>query len=487
MPAETFEALGISLGALAEFEKKLRGDVVLPGTPCYEKDRQLANPAFQHYPKLIAYCEVIEDVRLSLEFAHSQDLWVACRAGGHSFGGYSVNSGMVIDVSRLKYVHVLPGAQLVQVGAGTNFGYLNAVLDEYGLHIPGGACEDVCVAGYMQGGGYGYTSRRYGMNCDNVAEFRMMLRDGEIVTASETQHVDLFWAVRGGTGGNFGVLLDVTYHAHALGPVWAFGRVWDIDDAPALLVALQKDFMKEGASGNLGYMGALAEYKGRKVFALQGIYTGAAAEGRDALAPLNAVATPIDAVENTGPYGKMDGWADNNPYPMPDLPDGEVKEAKQAGYIARTLGVDDWAGVVKFFRSSPGPYNTVVIEPYGGAINDYPVSGNAFIHRDVDMDFFVDVFWIDEADRAAAVRWLDRYMEYMQPYLNGHVYQNYPRVTLKDYRSMYFGAAFDRLLQIKNQYDPPPYFFHFQQSIKPYGDDDRPAGEAARDVRRRTG
>lgn len=478
---------GFSLAALCALEKAMRGNVVLPGSPGYEQDRQLANPAFQHYPRLVAYCEVIRDVRLCLEFARTQQLWVTCRAGGHSFGGYSVNSGMVIDISRIRDVHVLPGNQLVRVGAGTNFGHLNAVLDEYGLHIPGGACEDVCVAGYMQGGGYGYTSRRYGMNCDNVTELRMMLRDGRIVTANEDRNADLFWAVRGGTGGNFGVLLDITYRAHALGPVWAFGRVWDATDAPALLMALQSGFMKKGASRNLGYMAALAVHEKRHVFALQGIYTGPAEEGRAALAPLTAIAAPIDAVENTGPYCRMDGWADNNPYPLPDLPNTVVMEAKQAGYIARPLAQDDWKRIVDFFRSTPSPYNTVVIEPYGGAINDYPEFGNAFVHRNVDMDFFVDVFWLKEADRAAAINWLDSYMDFMRPYFNGHVYQNYPRVTLTDYRSMYFGAAFDALLHIKNKYDPPPYFFHFQQSIKPYDSGERPGVEGNPEILQRLG
>jgi FAD/FMN-containing dehydrogenase len=479
--------LEISYTALCELERKMRGNLVLPGSAGYDESRQLANPAFQHYPQVIAYCEVSRDVQLCLEFAHAQSLWIACRAGGHSFGGYSVNSGMVIDVSRMNSVDVIPGEQRVRVGAGTSFGHLNAILDEYGLHVPGGACEDVCVAGYMQGGGYGYTSRRFGMHCDNVTAFRMMLRDGRVVTASEERNPDLFWAVRGGTGGNFGVLLDITYRTHELGPVWAFGWVWDIDDAPSLLIELQKGFMKAGAPRDLGYMASMAEHENQKVFAMQGIYVGTGDDGRAALAPLKAVAQPKLEVENTGSYDKMNEWADSNPYPMPGLPDTEVKEAKQAGYIARPLGQDDWASIVGFFKSSPSAYNTVVIEPYGGAINDYPEFGNAFVHRDVDMDLFVDVFWIDDDDKAEAIRWLDDFMDLMEPFYNGHVYQNYPRDTLKDYRSMYFGAAFDALLHIKNKYDPPPYFFHYQQSIKPYDTSDQPGVKGYPDILERFG
>jgi FAD/FMN-containing dehydrogenase len=464
--------LGVDLGALCDLEKQLRGNAILRGAPGYDEARQEANPAFQRHPKLVVYCEVVEDVRRCLEFAHSQKLWVACRAGGHSFGGYSVNSGMVIDVSRIRYVHVLADQRVARVGAGTDFGHLNAVLDEYGLHVPGGACEDVCVAGYMQGGGYGYTSRRFGINCDNVLEFRMMLRDGRIVTANEHRNADLFWAVRGGTGGNFGVLLEIAYRLYELGPVTGFAWAWDIDDAPALLTCLQRDFMRSGASPQLGYMACLAVHETRRVLALQAIYTGAAAEGRSELASLRDVAEPIREVERTGPYYRINEWVNENPWPLPNLPDTGVSEGKQAGYIDRPLSHDDWQLVVDFYNTSSNAFNTVVIEPYGGAINDHPEFGNAFVHRDIDMDFFVDVFWTRDDERAEAIAWLDEFMGLMAPYFNGHVYQNYPRDTLPDYRHMYFGAAFDALLKIKNKYDPPPYFFDYQQAIKPYRDDE---------------
>ncbi|MDH5344885.1 MAG: FAD-dependent oxidoreductase, partial [Gammaproteobacteria bacterium] len=118
------EGPDFSLEALCELEKQLRGDVILPGSPDYEHARQQANPAFQYFPQLVAYCDVVRDVQLCLDFARTQKLWVACRAGGHSFGGYSVNSGMVIDVSRMNCVQVLPGERQVRVGAGTSFGHL---------------------------------------------------------------------------------------------------------------------------------------------------------------------------------------------------------------------------------------------------------------------------------------------------------------------------------------------------------------------------
>jgi FAD/FMN-containing dehydrogenase len=144
---------------LAALALVIQGDIVLPTDPNYQSDRQLANNAFQSFPQLIVYCEVFSDVRACLVFAKRCGLTVAVRSGGHSTAGLSANDDMVIDLSRLRYVVVNAAERTAIVGAGTNMGHLNAALDVYHLHVPGGSCHDVCVAGFMQGGGFGYTSR----------------------------------------------------------------------------------------------------------------------------------------------------------------------------------------------------------------------------------------------------------------------------------------------------------------------------------------
>ncbi|MEM7258905.1 MAG: FAD-binding protein [Pseudomonadota bacterium] len=474
-----FRHFGFTKASLKALSAALRGKLVLPDNPDYEQDRQESNPAFQSYPVVIVYCKVPNDVRLCLEFRKRWNIPVACRSGGHSTAGYSVNEGLVLDTSQLSFACVAPDRQSVTVGAGTNFGDLNSELNEYQLHVPGGACEDVCVAGYMQGGGYGYTQRLFGLNSDNVTGIRMMLHDGHIVIANDTQNTDLFWAVRGGTGGNFGVLLDITYKAHSLNEVWGFAWVWDINDAAALMEKLQKDYMRTG-DRRLGYMANLASHQPKdsdtdqRVFVLQGVFIGPKSDAHNCLEPLKQIATPVQMLETVKPYDQLDNWLDNNPYPIPNLPNTGAYEDKQAGYIASPMTRQQWQSVVDFYLTTPCRFNTVVLEPYGGAINSYPVDKSAFIHRDVDTNFFVDVFWFtdsdgqpDAAQREEAKQWLDKYMQYMQQFFNGHVYQNYPRATLTEYRSMYFGRAFEGLLKVKAKYDPHN-FFEYQQSIKPY-------------------
>ena len=450
---------------LAELEAAIVGTIVLPIDPSYDADRQESNPAFQAYPQIIVYCEVASDVRWALTLAQQKNYWVAARSGGHSTAGYSVNSGIVIDTSRISYVSIDSVNKVARVGPGTDFDTLNGALDGTGFHIPGGACGNVCVAGFMQGGGYGYTSRMFGMNCDNVVAVTILLADLSIVTASETEHADLFWAIRGGTGGNFGIIIEITYALRDLDTVWAWAIQWDIADAPAALLAMQQDYTR-GAPPEIGYMTNICTHDKAQYMLVQGMYCGTALAGKAALAPLLKLGSAQLLVDETGTYGKMDTYLDNHPYEVPDLPLSGSMEDKQAGYISKPLALADWQTIVTMYASTPKPYDTVIIEPYGGTIEAYGSEKNAFIHRTADLNLFVDVFWLKDADKGEAVAWLDAYMKLMQPYYDGHIYQNYPRRTIANFREAYWGDAFPRLLAIKQKYDPTNVF-HYEQSISP--------------------
>ena len=464
-PEHEFQRLGIRRDALIDLELKLVGRIVLPGDPDYDAARQESNPAYQAYPIAIVYCEVEDDVRWCLELARDDDLWVAVRSGGHSTAGYSVNSGLCIDVSGLSYVVVDAATRTAKVGAGTDFDTLNGALNSTGLHVPSGACGNVCVGGFVQGGGYGYTSRMYGIQCDSVLAFRVMLFDGSIVNADTQNLRDLHWAMRGGTGGNFGVLLQVTYRLYVLPSVWAWSIQWNMADSPAVLLEMQAAYMRSGAPNQLGMMVNLGYNAGQPVLLAQGMYVGERSDGLQSVASLMAFASSQLLVDTSGPYGAMDTYLDTNPYVIPDPPPG-AKEAKRAAYISKTLALSDWQAIVAYAQTTPNQINTAIIEPYGGAINAYPKLGSAFVHRDCDMDFFVDVYWVDDADKAAAVRWLEGYMALLKPFSNGHVYQNYPWRELEDFEFAYWGEAYPKLQQVKAIYDPEN-FFHYEQSIRP--------------------
>jgi hypothetical protein len=450
------------------FEKTLVGSVVLPTDADYNDARQLWNPAFQDFPQIIVYCKVISDVRASLAFARQHDLWVVTRSGRHSTAGYSVNNSMVIDTGQMSDMVVDPDRNLAYVGPGTPFKVFNSVLNDYRLHVPGGACQDVCVAGFMMGGGFGFTSREFGMNCDSVIAVTVMLWDGALVRATADTNPDLFWAIRGGTGNNFGVLTQITYQLHDLYEVWGFHIKWPMDKAADALVVLQEKFMKDGVIGKMGYYAFVAYQGDQKVLLVSGLFHGSEEEGRALVQPL------IDAggdMENNRPgtYSEINSWLYDEQYDIPVVPDN-AREDKQGGYIERVLTAAEWQTVLDYFETTPNRYAGIALEPYGGAINEMPVGkeSNAFIHRSASHNFYVDVFWLSEEERVEVVAWLDGFMRLMEDrgFFIDECYQNYPRQSQTNYRWLYWGDNFNSLLFVKDKFDPEN-FFHYQQSVSP--------------------
>ena len=461
---------------VAKLQTYIVGSVVAPWTPGYDKDRLLSDLVFQPYPVLIVYCQVFEDVWQCLAFAHRFDLHVVCRSGGHSTAGFSSETGaMVIDTSRVSYVAVDWANRCARVGAGTSLGVLNGVLDSYKLHTPGGACPNVCVAGHMMGGGYGWTSREYGMNCDNVLEVLVMLADGRTVRANSVLNPDLYWAVCGGTGNNFGVLLEITYRLHELWKVWGFGLSYPLAKAPDALFALQHDYMFGGAPDTFGYQVAWITNNGEKRLVVRGTFHGTQDAGRALVAPLLKLPGATSEVDTIATYATLNEGLVDHPYAYPDVPDAAVED-KLSGYCAKLLDKTEWAALASAAARDTSGWAFANLEVYGGAINSRAITSNAFVHRDVYFDWVQDIFWVTDAQRTTAEQFLADMVTAWTPHLNGHANQDYPRRSQKDYRWLFFGNAFNTLLWAKQKYDPTN-FFHYEQSISPY-----PPGEEPRDT-----
>lgn len=474
-PRQSHEALavrGITPEDSVALERAIYGHVVLPGDPDFDQARQLWNPAFQRLPLLIVYCETAGDVRQCLAFARRFDLRVTCRSGGHSTAGYSIgDDALVVDTSRMQYVHLVPAkgddaVPMAHVGAGSQWGFVAATLGGYGLHVPGGDCEDVCVAGYMQGGGYGYTSRMFGMNCDNVVEVKVMLADGRIVIANERQNIPLFWAIRGGMGNNFGVLLDVTYRLYRPQALWGFGIKWPIDHAPRAIFELQNGFMKTNRSRKIGYQTYGASAEGTQTVMMRGMYRGSEDEALEALAPV--LSTPGAHLEfgYAGVYHEIIRRLGEDL--IAGIPEG-AKEDKQSGYLRAPLSLAEWEEVIAMFARVPCPYGLFNIEAYGAAINDVAAGSNAFVHRDAFCNFYLDVFWTDDNERTEAVGYLDRFMAMMQPLFDRpdgrpRANQNYPRAVQTNHLDLYFDGFVGDLVAAKRLYDPAN-LFGYEQGI----------------------
>jgi hypothetical protein len=466
-----FRMFGVMPQDFQAFERAISGRVVLPGMPEYDSDR-VSNPLYQEFPKVIVYCATFSDVRFCLEAAVKYNWWITTRSGGHSTAGFSVNSGIVIDLSSISYITVDPYSSVATVGAGARFENLNSTLDMYHLHVPGGGCPDVGIAGYMQGGGYGFTSRTYGMHCDNVLEITMMTWEGRIVIANETRNADLFWAIRGGTGNQFGILLEVKYRLHKWDSGWGFALVWDQKNAAAALAEMQRTYMKTGVDDKLGFMAAVGTFQGQTVAMMFGIYVGSRDQGMRAIQSLLAVGNPdfkVDLVSEK--YSVLDAAVMSF---LPGPGDPGTFEIKSSQYIAKLMDEACWQEVVDYFEGHSDldhPYNIGFIEAYGGAINRISITSNAFIHRDAYMQFDVDSFWNPRwgpnSTEANARTYLTGATNILRQHWNGHEYQNYPQRNDPNYRWEYWGEIFNSLLYVRQKYDPLGVF-HYEQSISPY-------------------
>jgi FAD/FMN-containing dehydrogenase len=218
--------------AIAALRRRMRGELLTPDTASYNTARLLANMHFDRHPALIARCRTSQDVAAAVVLAREHGLEIAVRSGGHSIPGHSAgDGGMMIDLSQMKAIDIDPAQRIARVQPGVTNGELVLATHAYGLSTTTGTCATVGMGGSTLGGGIGWLMGRFGATVDNVLAFEVVTSEGTIITASADEHPDLFWALRGG-GGNFGVVTEITYQLHQLGPVLGGVAIFHLATAP---------------------------------------------------------------------------------------------------------------------------------------------------------------------------------------------------------------------------------------------------------------
>lgn len=476
------EVHNIDPEAYNAFIKKVNCEIITPFNSQFDIARMQSDNAYNKYPLLVVYCTCTADVVESIKFCDLQNIAVTLRAGGHNTAGYCVTDGrMLIDVSNIKGMFIDEKNMVSEIGAGITWGEYNYELNAYGLHNPGGSCDSVGVTGYTMGGGYGYTSMRWGIACDNLLEIKMVTAKGDIVIANKDANAELLWAHKGGTGGNFGIVVSLKFQLYKLKEVWPIEVNWPIEDAAKVLVTWQNKMTKTLGDRNLGILGFLAtrEIKESKAsgtatkwqpyFCIRGIYSGEdSGAAQNALAPLLAVGGPQYP---SGPLWKHKiPYAEANEHLLDNvegvIPD-TIKETKRCSYINKPLTESQYEKMIKYFITTPSLYNIVSMEPYGGAINEVPGHATAFVHRDAYFDIFTDSFWMLDSEKAEAFEWLKNYYESpgTKELWSEYYYQNYPNSEYKDWQNGYFGNNYKKLQQVKKKWDPANKF-NFPQSIE---------------------
>jgi hypothetical protein len=454
--------------ATETFARSLRGRLIRPTDPDYEEARALYNGMIDKRPRLIARCVNVTDVIAAVTFAREEGLLLAIRGGGHNGPGLgSVNDGLVIDLSLMKSVRVDPGTRTVRVDPGCTSGDVDHATHSFGLAVPFGIVSTTGVAGLTLGGGTGYLTRQYGLTIDNLLEADVVLADGRFVTASETEHPDLFWALRGG-GGNFGVVTSFLFRAHPVKMVFAGPIFWEATDAPSVM-RTYRDFLPN-APEELGVFVGLKtvppmdpfprEHWGKRACAVIGAYNGSADEAEKALAPLlKTVPRPAFNWMSTIPFPAMNGLFD------PLFPKGLQWYWK--GDYVKSLPDEAIETHIAQAANAPSDLSLMHLYPIDGAVRRVAKDATAWNARDATFSMVIAGIDSDPAHADALKHWGRAYWNAVHPFNLGGAYVNFMMDDEADGRlQASYGDNFARLALVKAKYDPAN-LFRVNQNIEP--------------------
>jgi FAD/FMN-containing dehydrogenase len=454
-------------GAPGALGKALSGELIVPGDPGYDEARKVFNAMHDRRPAAIARCASTGDVVAAVGFAREHGLVVAVRSGGHSVAGLSVcEGGLLIDLGGLKSIEVDPETRTARAGGGTLWGEFDAATQQYGLHTPGGRVTTTGIGGFTTGGGYGWTSSKFGLACDNMISAEVVLADGRVVTASEEENDDLFWGIRGG-GGNFGIVTEFEFQLHELGPnVLAGLALWPIERAPEVLPGWRDcvDQAPDELSSACVILTAPPEdfvpdhLKGQTALAMAVLYVGDPEAGAPIIQPLRELGPALDHI-GPMPYTAFQAALD------PSAPPG--KRSYWRGEYLRGLSDD---AIETFLEHGPSlaaaamPFSQMIIFRIGQGVAAMPDEATAFSHRDAEYLFHPISVWEDPADDERLIAANRIFCEAMRPYTTGGAYLNFtPEDRVRD---AYGDAKYERLVEVKDRFDPNN-LFRLNQNIKP--------------------
>ena len=452
---------------LRELQREIAGTVVGRSSAGYDAARRLYNTRFDAFrPLAVVYCQTAADVSKTLAWSRRHGIRIAARGGGHSYGGYSsVPGGVVVDVSRMAQVSARAGHQAV-VGAGAKLIDVNVGLWQNRVAIPAGSCATVGIGGQALGGGVGFLSRKLGTTSDNLLSLTLVTADGRVRTCSPHENADLYWASRGGGGGNFGIATQYRFRTAPISTVTTFSVGWPWAQAPAAIAAWL-DWAPHAPDAlfsvcNLGSGG------GSPTIHVSGQFVGSPQRLRALLAPLLSTGSPtLLSLKQRSYIEAVQYWAGCGPASKCRLePFGSLMRATFAAksdYVRRPLSAAARQTIVRAIERAPGS-GSLLLDSYGGAINRVPKAATAFAHRDSLCSLQYLAYWNAPGQAAANIAWLRSFYAAMRPYVSGEAYVNYIDPDLAGRPTAYYGQNFRRLVSIKRRYDPANVF-RFRQSI----------------------
>lgn len=464
----------------------LSGPLLRPGHTGYGAAAHLYNSLYSPNPAAIAQCQTASDVQRCMAFARTHNVELRARSGGHSYAAYSSCPGLVIDLSPMNGTSVSTSGtpatsaarDVATIGAGAQLIDVYTQLNSHGLLLPGGSCPTVGIAGLALGGGIGVFSRAYGLTCDQVVGVDIVTADGVLRKCGPTQHSDLYWACRGGGGGNFGVVTSFDFRVQPIPDAitlftleWPWGAAGSVLDAwirwipstPPELWANCQLF----SSGNVG----------TGLIKVTGVFVGSVAACSSALDSMTSAVGQATTYRFVGPVAyiaamMIEAGCEGQTLAQCETP-VEAPFATKSSYVGGPLPERSISTVIAALSNLPttlpGAGGGVVFDSYGGMINEVAANDTAFVHRSAVACAQISITYPtsapDAAMTATAHTWLQGVDAALEPAAQG-AYQNYIDPTQADWPQAYYGANLPRLQKIKRKYDPDD-IFHFAQSIPP--------------------
>lgn len=438
------------------------GEIVTPNDKEYEKDRQVWNRAIQKYPIAILYCTSKEDVKSALEFCIIKNYDFRIRSCGHNYEGYSVgNKLVVIDVSRMKKIKIDEVKNIVTIEPGV----LNSELYDYvgkrGYPFPGGTCPTVGVAAYTLGGGWGLSSRLFGLGIDSVVEFKMVDYRGKILTANRECNKDLFWALRGAGGGNLGIVTSLTFN---LPPKFNMVTLFTIYypsttsfEQAKIMETMQDLYENLDRRVNMRASFYNSEEEGVAAYFI-GLFYGEIDELKEILKPLLELPKAQPNFQYTTFLNAIKEVEAGYP---------ESEKFKSAGrFQDRVYSKDQLLKLSSLIQEKPkgSVYAAVTFYGLGGAVKDKGKDETAFYYRDSNLIIGIQSVWEGSIYAEVNKRWVANRLNYIKTITEGS-FINFQYSQLKNYEKEYYGGNACRLNFINEKYNPLN-IFNYPQSIK---------------------
>ncbi|HEU4367676.1 MAG TPA: FAD-dependent oxidoreductase [Methylomirabilota bacterium] len=439
---------------------RLRGALVRPCDPDYDRVRKVWNGMVDKRPALIARCTGAADVGECVRFAREHDLLVSVRGGGHNYAGKSVcEGGLVIDLQPMKGLRVDPARRIASAQAGLRLGEFDRETQAFGLATTLGVNTDTGIAGLTLGGGYGWLCGKLGLACDNVLSVDVVTADARLVTASADDNADLFWGMRG-AGANLGIATSFDYRLHPVGPVLGGLVLYPLARGKEALTVL--DGFASTCPDTVSTAALLLTAPdGSPAVGLAACYSGQLAEGEKVLKPLRTFTSPLADLIAPQPYTQMQTLFDEA------WPPGRIYNNKSSN--VRRLSEPAIETMLEWARTLPTPLSVIALQQAHGAASRVRPGDTAFPHRYDHFTFLAHPATDDPADRQKITAWGRECWAAMQPFVEPAVYVNALEDALEEGEARVreaYGANYDRLAALKKKHDPTN-FFTANQNIKP--------------------